>query len=247
MKGGTPRAPSRFVHAVRAIKPSFLPCVCVCVRMNKKKTYSAVCWSGQRRAAIERGLFSVRARALRVGRGGVCCKARGERPCGCALCGCVCACVCVWWVWWRGARSYSRKKERVTVECCEHSRRASHFHHHPAPQHTPPQRRTASLPTPHTQHEPIPKAMAAPHPPPPSPSATALTAPLSIVDALFASAGRPTVDGDWGVASYFASVAADPVLAAQVSGVDLAGVDGWIDASTCETGGAGQRKLMARR
>ena len=148
---------------------------------------------------------------------------------------------------WGGCGGAGRVPPREKKKECVASTCASHFHHHPAPQHTPPQRRTASLPTPHTQHEPIPKTMAAPHPPPPPPSAPALTAPLSIVDALFASAGRPTVDGDWGVASYFASVAADPVLAAQVSGVDLVWVDGWIDASTCETGGAGQRKLMARR
>ena len=51
---------------------------------------------------------------------------------------------------------------------------------------------------------------------PSPPSATALTAPLTIVDSLFTAAGSPTVDGDWGVANYFASVAADPALAAQV-------------------------------
>ena len=78
----------------------------------------------------------------------------------------------------------------------------------PAPRHT--------LPTPtHTSAAPSNTTMATPHPPPP-PSAAALTAPLAVVDALFGAAGRPAVEGDWGVAAYFAGVAADPALAAQV-------------------------------
>lgn len=54
-------------------------------------------------------------------------------------------------------------------------------------------------------------------PPPPPPSAAAIAAPLAVVDALYGAAGRPAADGDWGVTAYFAALASDPALVAQVS------------------------------
>jgi hypothetical protein len=56
-------------------------------------------------------------------------------------------------------------------------------------------------------------------PPPPPLTPDAITAPLAVVDALFAAAGRPGTDGDWGVAAYFGALAADPALSDQVRGM----------------------------
>ena len=72
----------------------------------------------------------------------------------------------------------------------------------------------------------------------PRPTAAAIADPLAAVAVLYAAAGRPGADGDWGVEAFFTALADDPELAAQAGG--------WVGGGAAGSGSSATNALYPR-